>query len=221
MGNLAFKLISAGFLPEAKQCCDLAVNNKDCDKHVFQALTRLKNDPEEEDKKEQQIILEAEPIDNFYADYGRAVSLPKAQHLPVRLKKPDSNYLLSVVLKESVFMAKAFYEVAKSEPSSPFLLSAFPGLKKKAETTVTKYHIEYEGRLQGCAIEGTVTIRELDEDEMSIRSLLGHSGDKKTKVLMIISDDRTECRVMERDTNANPVLYTLKSFGEPTLTLQV
>jgi len=60
--NLAYKLLNAGFLQEANGICNKALVDNDCHKNVNQAISRIKEIPEEEDNKEKEVIDKALPM---------------------------------------------------------------------------------------------------------------------------------------------------------------
>ena len=56
MSNLARKFISAGFVEEAEAECNKALKLQDYHKNIGHTLAKLKDLPDEEDKKEEEVL---------------------------------------------------------------------------------------------------------------------------------------------------------------------
>jgi len=69
------------------------------------------------------------------------------------------------------------------------------GFGDGGEAKSTRFRIEYEGKMLGCAIEAYVT-RSPQDGSPAASTLLG-SIETKVKVLMVLSDDETELKLME------------------------
>ncbi|MEQ1889687.1 MAG: hypothetical protein ABL951_10995 [Alphaproteobacteria bacterium] len=74
MSNLALKFIAAGFLEEAQMQCDDALKIENYHQNIPNTMLRIRKQPDEENKKEEDILREAKPISDFYAEFGRALS---------------------------------------------------------------------------------------------------------------------------------------------------
>ena len=201
MSNLALKFITAGFLPEAQQQCDAALKIENYHQNIPRTMSHLKNQQDEENKKEEEILEETKPISDFYAAFGRAVSRVTPKDIAKRWK--EKKCILAATLQGPVFEATGSYEEQQYGgffPSGSFLSSS--------STKSVRYQIRYHGSVRGCAIEGSVT-REREEERQTVKSLLG-SHENEAKVLMILSNDGNELRVMERKHEDRPTFYTLK-----------
>jgi hypothetical protein len=208
MSNLAQKLISAGFLPEAQQKCDAALKIENYHRNIPHTIARLKEQPDEEDKKEVEILEKAKPISDFYAEYGRALSRAAPRDLAKRWKGPACS--LDVTLQGSIFNGKGSYEQSPNTLSGIFLSQA-GNLTLGDKAPPVRYQVEYHGSIRGCAIEGRVIRgREYEQRE-------GHSepreNENEAKVLMIVSDDGNEIRVMERKQWSSPKFYIIYQFS--------
>jgi hypothetical protein len=71
--------------------------------------------------------------------------------------------------------------------------------------------MEYLLTLAGHALDGVVK-RNKEGDTPSAAASVLALGDNASKVLMVLSDDQTELRVMENPYSANPTFYSIKQF---------
>jgi hypothetical protein len=186
MSNLAQKLITAGFLPEAQKQCDAALQIGNYHKNIPHTMARLKSRPGEEEKKEAELLEKAKPIRDFYAEYGRALLRTEPHDLEKRWKAP--NYSLEATLQGSAFEARGSYELP---PGSLAYVALEPFVKRSP----IRYHVEYHGILRGCAIEGSV-IREREDERQKVKSILG-GNENEARILMVVSDNGNEIQVME------------------------
>jgi tetratricopeptide (TPR) repeat protein len=74
MSNLASKLITVGFLSEPEQICKKALKVENYHKNITHTMARLKDKPDEENKKEADLLEKTKPISDFYTEFGRALS---------------------------------------------------------------------------------------------------------------------------------------------------
>ena len=197
MSNLAQKLITAGFLPEAQKQCDAALQIENYHKNIPHTMARLKNCLEEEGKKEAELLEKAKPISDFYIEYGRALSRGTLHDLAKHWKAPDCR--LEATLQGSEFEARGSYEQMGSLAYA--LLG--PGVKPSS----VHYQVEYHGSLRGCTIEGSV-IREREDERQKVKPILG-ANENEARILMVVSDNGNEIRVMERKQGTSPRFYTL------------
>lgn len=109
--------------------------------------------------------------------------------------------MLEMTLQDSAFVAKGNYERQQSG-------GGFLGLGLSSKTPPMRCTVEYRGSLRGCAIKGTVA-HERDDERQSIKNLLG-SNETETRFLMVLSDDKSELRVMERKQGAKAMFYKLR-----------
>lgn len=206
MSNLANKLIGTGFLTEAQKICDEALKLKDIHKNVGSTLGRLKEVPEEEEKKEAEALEKARPISEFYKEFGRAVTRPMPNSLATRWQGPDC--ILDVTLAGAAFSATGAYE--RSSLGGLYALGIYGGdaAGKPAGTSV-HYRIEYKGIARGNAIVASVVREKVGEQTMAT-SLLG-SGEDRLTVLMVLSDDGSEIHLFEKVKSGSPRFYSFKS----------
>jgi Flp pilus assembly protein TadD len=197
MSNLAEKYIKAGFLLEAEKECTDALKHEQYDKNVTTTLARVKSVPENEQKEENQILQKTKERRDFYKDYGEAMLRTESHELAKHWQGP--NCILDVTTHGSEFLALGSYESmnALTGLGNPFGLHGRPA--------PDHYRIEYRGTwVRGGAIRGSVT-RRREGDSPGVLSL----GTKdNVSVLMMLTKDETEIRVMEPTTAANARFYT-------------
>ncbi len=204
MSNLANKLIGTGFLFEAQKICDEALKLKEIHKNVGTTLGRIKEVPEEEDKKESDTVAKARPISEFYKDFGKAVAIPMPKTLAARWQGPDC--VLDITLTESAFSATGSYE--RSPPTGMIAaLYGVSGISGKPNDAPTRYQIEYQGITRGRAIVASV-VREKEESAKATSALM--SGEDRLTVLMVLRDDESEIFVLEKSKTGNPRFYSFK-----------
>jgi hypothetical protein len=195
MSNIAEKLITAGFLPEARKECDAALQVENYHKSVIRTFARLNELPEAEDARESSILQEARPVNNFYMKAGQAMCGIEPREIPRYWKGPDC--ILKVTMHGSEFVAVGSYELQNALA----LASAFAG----AGSVRTHHQIEYRGTLTGYTIKARVT-RKTDGQNPAAGLLL--SGGNESIALMLLTDDQNEIQVMETTKGANPRFYT-------------
>jgi hypothetical protein len=202
MSNLAQKLISAGFLDEAEKICNEAVKIENYHKNVGYAITRIKDVPEEENKKEKEIIENATPLSEFYKGYGHALTKTLPASLATEWQGPQCK--LRITQKKGILTAEGSYE---TETLYGGLLQAVLGYKENAIDKIkSKFFVKYEGEINGMAIKGTILVEE--EKSQKSTGLLTSPGEPKD-VLMIISDDLTQIRIYEKKGQKGKEFYTL------------
>ena len=202
MSNLASKFISAGFLLEAQKQCDDALAIENYHKNIPHTLARLKGLPDQEDKKEAELLEKAKPKSDFYEQFGRVASRPDLSELAERWEGPDC--VLEVTLGGRAFGAVGSYE----RPLSGLVASALFGGGTSSRNESVRFRVKYSGTLRGRAIEAHVT--RAREDATPRESLIVGSSTDETKVLMVLTDDESELRVMESPSGSDPRFYTLK-----------
>jgi hypothetical protein len=92
-------------------------------------------------------------------------------------------------------------------PHSPSLGPLANPFAVAAQSKPGRYHVKCKGTCRGNAIEGTMS-RTLEDDPAKFRGLLS-SAEYKTKVLMVLTDDGNEIRVMEKPEKGAPRFHTL------------
>lgn len=197
MSNLAQKLTSAGFFEEAQAILDRAVGQIGYHQNVASAIAALKGSPEEEDKREEELLKKLQPKIEFFRRMGRAVMSQNLQNIPTTWKGPHCR--LTVSISGDRFTAMGSYE----QPVNALAAAIAPSWKDQT----TRYRIDYSGVIRGRLIEATVQ-REREGEASSATSLLGIPS--QPKVLMIISEFGKTIEVAERPYTSSPSYYEFR-----------
>ena len=197
MSNLANKFLRSGFLDEAETVCNRALKIENYNKNIGLALSRIKEIPEEEKKKEEELKKNATPRSEFYKDFGHALTGVLSGPLPGDWQGPQGK--ISATIEDETFLGTGRYEV------SNFLGLLLQGREERAST---KYLVKYEGQIEGLTIKGTVS-EEVENEGPKIGSA-ALSSNKPREVLMIISKDLSEIRVYEKKAMS---FYSLKRIS--------
>jgi hypothetical protein len=203
MSNIANKFISEGFLPEAQKQCNNALEIEDYHKNIGHTLALLRGLPDEENDELKKISEKAKPKTDHYKEFGRAIARPQPSELAEHWQGPDC--VLDVTFHDGTFVAVGSYEKTSSDTFGLSLGGAGSGTSSRIASV--RYRVEYRGTLSGRAIEAHVT-RTREHETPVVHTLLG-SSTNETKVLMVLTDDDSELRVMESP-RENPRFYTLK-----------
>jgi tetratricopeptide (TPR) repeat protein len=204
MSNIGFKFFGEGFLSEAQAQCDKAVkkeDKEDYDGQVGALIARIKEVPNEEEKRLAEALLKSALKSDFYRTFGKAIARPSPAKLPIRWQGPDCDLEMSVDGK-STRMLGSF-----ERRPNPIALA----LTGSASAPNSRHSLEYAGELNGCAIIADVT-RRAEGDNQPRRSLLDVAG-ATARAFMIVNEDLTEIRVMENPYSSSPTFYSLKSAG--------
>jgi tetratricopeptide (TPR) repeat protein len=206
MSNLAEKLIKAGFLTEAQQKCEAALKVENFDENIGLTLAKTKGQPERESNKQKELLEKAKPISDFYIEFGRAVTKIQPGEIASQWRAPEC--ILNASLQDLEFSAIGSYEKTSLGLLGRALMGGFGYTAMKP--TPERYKIEYKGKLQGRAIEGHVyRAREGDKPEVGTLATLG-LRENEFQVVMYLSDDNSEIRVMEKPRGGAAKLYTLR-----------
>jgi tetratricopeptide (TPR) repeat protein len=203
MSNLAQKLMSAGFLSEAKQQCEKGLKVENFHQNVASTLAELRSVPEEEERKETELLGSAQPLSEFYKQLGRAILRPEPASIAAHWM--GKNCELSARLVGREFEATGSYEQSRG------LLGSLSAFGNAGQDTPDRYHEKYEGAFRGYSITGFMS-RTLEEDATKVRGLLS-SAEYKIEVVMVLAGDGNEIRVMEKPEKGSPRFYTLTKLG--------
>jgi tetratricopeptide (TPR) repeat protein len=197
MSNIAERLITVGFLPEAQQECEDALKRDGYDNSVVATLATVKGIPSTEDDAETEILKKIKPVSEFYVRAGRAMTRSEPQQMSKYWKGPDC--VLEISVHGSEILALGGYQ---RQVNPLALASAF------GQAAVTEhYQIEYRGTwLAGAVIKARVT-RTPRGDKPRTLSLL--SATDESSVIMIVTDDGNDIQVMETTKGASARFYAL------------
>ena len=193
MANLGEKFLSLGFLPEAGAICEKALSNSNYHKNVSHLLSRLKDLPELEDKKEAEILEKARPKVEFLREFGRAVSAKPANlsgvwvgpNCPIDASVSGTNVrMLGAFERDTNLLAGLF---------------ASPG----AIRTTARHSFEIKGTIVGRAVHGTIERKAIPDTT----TLLSEPAVRK--ILLVVSENEKEMLVLEDPKEMYPTAYKL------------
>jgi tetratricopeptide (TPR) repeat protein len=197
MSNLAYKLMRAGFLKEAQEIFDRARQIEGYHKNVDTGLAQLKETPDGEEKILNETLDKSHQKLSFYRALGDAIAKPKCASLDGQWRGKEAT--LTCTVAADTFKANGTYEV-KGAGIGGML---FGGIQQ-----TTKYEIEYECKLIGRTLQGSV--RRKQEGHSAATGLL--VGDGKTKVLMYLSEDCRSIDIMENPHSMYPTFHSLNAL---------
>lgn len=203
MSNLSQKLIKAGFLEEAEEICNRALKIANYHKNVSHAISSIKDLPEEEGKKEKEIVDKAKPLSEFYRDFGDAALKEDAPTHNGSWQGPDCK--LRITIEGNQFKAEGSYE----QPNFGLGLRAYAlGLTTSSVLPKkTQYSIRYDGHVAGRTVKCTMQ-REKVGEPSTMSSLLG-GANKGIDVLMILSESLKEIKVYEKGEGKEHRFYVI------------
>jgi tetratricopeptide (TPR) repeat protein len=206
MSNLSNKLMGAGFVTEARAVCEAAIAIKDHHKNVDASLSRLKELPEEENKKESEVLERARPISDFYREFGAGLTRPLPSELAHQWRGPDC--ALAIRLEAGKLTARGTYERAQGGLIAAMM--SIEGFTGRPDAAPLRFQVEYVATARGSALMGKVErIREGEVLEKATSTLL--TQEAGSTVMMVVSIDGKSIRVLERSKNSNPRVYTFSA----------
>lgn len=200
MSNLANKFIIAGFLSEAEKLTETAMKEEKYHKNVVRTVTRLREVPEEETKKVEELLIKARRISAFESKLGAAVAKITPDSIGDLWEGPSCT--LEVTWTKRVFHGIGYYM------SRSFGIMSNPYIGgDKANRPPKRYVVEYRAEVHGRALIGTVTER-IEGTATAASSLLAIQ--KEPKVLMVLADDGSEIQVLEQPNTGEAKYYSLR-----------
>jgi tetratricopeptide (TPR) repeat protein len=198
--NLAAKFLKAGFLAEALSLCEQALKSENPHKNVALTWAEAKELPEQERERLDKVLANAGLVSAFYRLLGRAEAKAQPADFPPKWGAPEA--IVTASINGDVFTAEGTYAVSSGlagllGAASPFVASSQP--------SEHKYRITYNGLLKGRTIHGTVH-RRLESD---VQPLGLWSEMDRPKVMMFLTDDASELKVMEKINAKSPRFYNL------------
>ncbi|MBI5185403.1 MAG: hypothetical protein HZA01_06715 [Nitrospinae bacterium] len=205
MSNLAQKLIKAGFLKEAEEICNRALKIKNYHTNINHTLSRIKDAPEEEEKKKKQIVDNAKPLSEFYKNFGHALLQEDQSDHTGRWRGPDCE--LNIIIKGNRFEAEGTY----GQPDAGLLgllgYYAHKTAPSIGQSKTTQYKIRYEGHVRGKTIICTMK-RDKVGEPFNRSSILG-GGNNGVDVLMILSESLKEIKAYEKGEGKERKFYVI------------
>jgi hypothetical protein len=204
MSNLGNRFANNGFITEAKNLCDQALELEEPDKKIHDLVARLADIPETEQQSVDEILLKSKTKGDFYRHMGRLLAERDASDALLRTAWIDQNCVLKTSKDAEIFQFSGTFE--RDEPLLLGLLGALghPYASQSATSTQKiRHHISYKGRFEGSAFFGTIQRR------TDGRSMLADAPQEK-EVMMALSGNQQEIEVMEAPRSTEPTYYSLK-----------
>jgi hypothetical protein len=204
MSNLAQKLIKIGFISEAEELCVKAAKIENYHKNVSHTISKIKDIPEEENKKETEIIENSKAVSLFYMNYGYSIT---KEALPNYLGlKQGPSCQLNIKVDGGQFIAEGSYTQADNSLGLRGILSGSSTVQQKSTT----YIVRYEGAVEGRTASGIYTKR-VEGESGGMRGFLGVNPNE-IRILMIFSDNFEDITVYEKNGLGEGKIYPLKNI---------
>ncbi len=210
VGNLAHRLIDAGFLNEARSTLQEALKKPDFDTNVPKALSKIEEFVEAETKKEEESLSSAVREREFLIEYAEAFIEPFKIQLPLNWKTKYGN--IDIKIEGNRFVAKG---ERKIEPTLS-LLGFSPCIKRTSDEEMILQKITYQGTIVNRTIDYELTIhvepvRNFNEATLAGR-LLGTKKEKDAYPgIMVINRECNKIEVMEKEPKDNVSFYEITS----------
>lgn len=198
MSNLGYKFMQAGFVDEAEAQFGKALAIEGFHKNVGEGIAALRDVFENESKIKEEAFDKAKAKLRFFERLGQAIVKPRATDFEGTWLGPDC--ALAISLANGLFKAAGSYE---REPNA--LGSGILGLTKKAQ----KYIIEYEGKVIGHRVRGTVKRLAVNDEgtPTALNSLL--LSDNNNEFAMIFDTGSANISVIENMNSTSLRIYEL------------
>jgi len=211
VGNLAHKLIDAGFIEEARTKLEAILKKAECDSNVPSALASIERAYKAENEKEKELLQSIEAEQSFRIRYAEAYSsTEEIKSLASTWKSKYGN--VNVIIQNNKFKA-----VGEEVISLSGLLSLMnPYRKEPAEKR--KQIIEYSGTIVNRAIDYKLSIQTvpLSQPDRSIfadnlLSVIPEVGKREDVYYghMVVNLRNDEMFVMEKDSKGKLDFYSL------------
>ena len=203
LSNLAKKLLNAGFEPEARALCEQAQKMPNVNDAIAETLLSISQATEDEEKKQNQILKESKPVQDFFIQFGDAASL----QLPKRAEGiwKGNRCALNFVVENGRLTANGEYTV-KSGIGLINSIMAGPGGGGALEANPRRMIVKISGYTYGCAAICELSISE--EGKRQPATLLGAASDKE-KLLLALSSDCSNALAYEANAPESVQIYQL------------
>jgi tetratricopeptide (TPR) repeat protein len=178
MSNLAYRLVNAGFLEEAREVCAEAMQIDDHHKNVDSALAKLKDVQDTENETNNKLISFAQSVSDFYREVGVALLVP-------HLHDFDEEWVFEGARLRTVLSDREFSATGTVEESAASIRLA--GTDSKPDV----YDITFKGRSRGAAIQGSYEKKRKGGTIMTF-----FSPEKSEEVMMYFSADRASIEIL-------------------------
>jgi len=211
MHNLSRRLIDVGFLDEASEICDRALKIKDYHKNIGTTIARIRNLPEQETKKEKELVDKTLKYSEFYKACGKALIATEPPDYAGFWDGPKCR--LRIEIKGHTFTAEGKYESAVSNSLYNLASRRLGGLYESSTTTPTRWLVRYSGDIVGRTVKASISEVEEDKEATSaIDTLLTSTPTREA--LLVIAESFTEIQVYEKKASEGHIFYTLKKASD-------
>jgi len=209
MSNLANRLLDFGFLPEAKQICEVAAKIENYHENVGHSMSRLMEIPQEEAKEEIRVLENAQAVCDFYREFGKGSTQSIASSITTSWTGPHCE--LALILENDACSLTGKFE--RFDPMYGALASMSSGIgQSTGHSAITKHTIDYSGKIRGRSIVGWVD-RDRKDESGKTSSLLTTEEDR-TVMLGVFSKDGQALRVLEKPKTGSPKFYTIQAIQD-------
>lgn len=202
--NLAYKLIQAGFLEQAKEMCISANEKDEVHKNVIHALARISDIPGEEELTLKESIDGVDELHQFWNDFGKAATDKATGGLDGHWTGPVANTIVKT--KGNRFTAIGEYEVSGSA-----LGNALLGLRA-SRSEKRRFRVTYEGTILGRSIVCKCE-REQIEGKKRVASLLGDGLTDTWTCIMVVNEARDRIGFCDRPLGKNARFASLERLS--------
>ena len=201
--NVAERLLAAGFLQEAKESCERAIALGTYHVNITTTLARIQRMPDEDEKKETNLLQKTREKSDFYRAFGRGLTQAEPEVFD-GIWRSSSGPTISLVLADRTILGRGQYEEKLNGLGALFAGGAPPRQIK----------VEIKGQLRGKAIWGTVSRADVEAPNLSLLNAAAELKD----LLMVMSEDEKVLLIMEAVSSAgksesssgNAKFYTLE-----------
>lgn len=209
MSNIANKFIQSGFLNEAEEICLKATIIKDYHKNINYSIARIKEIPDEESKKEENLIMSALSCSEFYRAYGRGFCKNSIPECSGHWRGPKCDLVFETY--GTNFHAEGIYEPPLSITDKLGDYTGLGGWPLNAKRR--KRIIRYNGNIVGYSIKARYVDDEMADESQDISrvgSMLSYLMSKNEgTVLMSINDSCDEILVYDKVAAESDRVYKL------------
>jgi hypothetical protein len=156
MSNVARKFLNAGFVKEALEVCNRALQIENYHKNVGYTIQQIKQAQEDEDEKQKQPLSKATLLSEFYKQYGQAAMQEELLEHTGRWRGPDCE--LEIKIHSGAFSAEGEYETKRG---------GFAALLSPIETShapeADRYTIRYTGEMFGHSVRCGVVRKQVEK----------------------------------------------------------
>lgn len=216
VGNLAYKLIDAGFYSEAKKYLQEALIQDNCSSNVSSALSNLESKQKQENDKEEELTSDVLSVIKFRIKYAKAFIEPFEIRLPLNWKTKYGN--VDIKIEGDRFVAKGERKIKPALGIASGLGLYNNPYRKRTDEEVILQKIIYQGTITNSVIDYELTIQDEPEsphDEATVAGKILSLGMPKGKEIytgfMVINKECNKIEVMEKEPKGSVSFYEMTS----------